>query len=781
MKYLKIYKFILILIVIGFVSCKNNDIPSTKSLKNKTLIEVPKILNKLAFGVSGQLDAYIVIDGDIENKKLMDIDFIGNGNATVEFSDLSLAPHTIMIYYEYTIDGNDFMLASAFKNIDLTSGSSNLIFSANEYDLDSFDNDGDGINNAQELVAGKIPVLNANTVAPVFSVDDRVSVNVIEDEIETNYTANASDDGGTVTYRLVGGVDIDKFDLHPDTGVLTFKQAPDFENPGDSNGNNTYLLGIMAADGVNQIAKSLTVKVTHAEYKAPIANAGENISVFKNDFVTLSASDSIFSNDTTNRIYKWSIIALPDDSTIVLSDETAEMPTFTIDTDGIDEQYIFQLIVSDGVNDSEPDQIVITTGNTEPNAIIEADNLNKKIGDVVTFNGLKSNDTNQDEITYRWTILKAPAGSNVTLQSINLPETQLTIDVSTKSERLYTVQLIVNDGDKNSEPVTVDIMTVNTPPVANIATNLTSSPRIGDIVIFNGTGSSDVNGDGLTYRWKIKYAPQGSNASIKITEVGKAQLTIDTSTKNDNLFGIELIVNDGIVDSEPKVIEISISNVPPVANAGNNQTVSKGDMVILNGTASTDKDGDDLSYNWTIKKAPAGSTATIETTGTGTAQFTVDASAKRGELYTIQLVVNDGTIDSKSSVMSVTIGNTAPVANAGVNQRVNTGNTVRLNGTGSSDFDGDTLSYSWSFKSKPLNSKAIFNTTDKMKPTFRADVTGTYSVKLTLGDGIDVSTDVVTITVEKIVICPDLCDCRLKPLPSVSDAPVTSAPIVACP
>jgi hypothetical protein len=49
-----------------------------------------------------------------------------------------------------------------------------------------------------------------------------------------------------------------------------------------------------------------------------------------------------------------------------------------------------------------------------------------------------------------------------------------------------------------------------------------------------------------------------------------------------------------------------------------------------------------------------------------------------------------------SDVLTITIlVNHPPVANAGSDQTVTAGDTVTLNGAGSSDADGDSLSYSW--------------------------------------------------------------------------------------
>lgn len=91
-------------------------------------------------------------------------------------------------------------------------------------------------------------------------------------------------------------------------------------------------------------------------------------------------------------------------------------------------------------------------------------------------------------------------------------------------------------------------------------------------------------------------------------------------------------------------------------------------------------------------------------------------------------------------------GNQAPVANAGLDQNVKTGSTVYLDGTASYDPDGDPLTYSWSFVSRPSGSNATLSGASTATPTFVADVDGTYEVASTVSDAELSSTDSVVVT-----------------------------------
>ena len=73
----------------------------------------------------------------------------------------------------------------------------------------------------------------------------------------------------------------------------------------------------------------------------------------------------------------------------------------------------------------------------------------------------------------------------------------------------------------------------------------------------------------------------------------------------------QIIVNDGQVDSLPSTVTITTQNSPPVANAGPDQTVFVGTTVTLDGSGSTDVDGDLLSYHWSLITVPEGSAASL--------------------------------------------------------------------------------------------------------------------------------------------------------------------------
>ncbi len=282
---------------------------------------------------------------------------------------------------------------------------------------------------------------------------------------------------------------------------------------------------------------------------------------------------------------------------------------------------------------------------------------------------------------------------------------------------------------------------VNHAPVADAGPD--QSVTTGALVTLDGSASSDSDGDLLTYRWSFSARPAGSKAVLASALSVQPTFAADVAGS----YVISLVVNDGTVDStaDSVMVTATTGNAAPVANAGADQHVVTGSLVTLDGSASSDADGDLLTYRWSFVSRPAGSQAALSSRTDARPTFTAD----RDGSYVIDLVVNDGTVDSAADSVTVTAAtqNSAPTANAGSDQHVATGTLVTLDGSASSDADGNQLTYRWSFVSLPPGSTAALSSTTAVETTFTADVDGTYVASLIVNDGtVDSAADTVTVT-----------------------------------
>ncbi len=195
-------------------------------------------------------------------------------------------------------------------------------------------------------------------------------------------------------------------------------------------------------------------------------------------------------------------------------------------------------------------------------------------------------------------------------------------------------------------------------------------------------------------------------------------------------------------DSEPTD---DPDDLPPVADAGPDQPSAVDLVTNLDGSGSYDPEGEDLAYDWEIVSMPSGSGVTLLNTTHVDPMFIPDSSGE----YHIQLVVDDGAQSSPPDLVVITAEapEDLPVANAGSDQQVNTGDTVTLDGSYSYDPMGENLGYSWAFLSVPTGSSATLSSASAVMPSFVADQDGDYLVELEVHDSTSTSDpDTVRIT-----------------------------------
>lgn len=354
---------------------------------------------------------------------------------------------------------------------------------------------------------------------------------------------------------------------------------------------------------------------------------------------------------------------------------------------------LMQLQTTDGTGlPPSFDTTVITIDNVRPQAQAGPEQTGF-LDQAITLDALSSSDVNGDSLSYRWSLLSSPAGSEVQLTDVGLGQSELIAD----RRGLYVAQLIVNDGALSSRPDTVVIDIVNRAPVADAGND--QAIFVGEIAQLDGLGSTDADGDPISYRWTLLTQPEDSKATISDT-------TSPTPTLAPDIRGdyvVELIVNDGFVDSEPDLVIITAPNRAPQAQINAPLEAAVGETITLDGSASSDPDGDVISFLWSLQ-APAGSQAVPVDASAAMTEFTASVAG----VYIVSLVVNDGLLDSEvvSASINVTGGNNAPVLDSIGDRTVTLGSQVVIN-LSASDPDGDILRFF--LNPLPLFEGASFN------------------------------------------------------------------------
>jgi hypothetical protein len=230
-----------------------------------------------------------------------------------------------------------------------------------------------------------------------------------------------------------------------------------------------------------------------------------------------------------------------------------------------------------------------------------------------------------------------------------------------------------------------------------------------------------------------------------------------TSASLNDPFGValdafgNLFIADG---TNHRIRRVSAANELPVAEAGPDQTANEGALVSLDGSGSSDPDGNSLTYTWQQLTGPA---VLLDVGNPVRPTFRAPAVSAAGALFSFELTISDGQLTSADRVdITVLDGINLPVADAGPNQSVSEGEIVTLDGSGSSDPDGDPLQYNWQQVAGPAVALAL---DDPVRPTFTAPAVphggATLTFTLTVSDGALTSlSDTVDITVKDVNHAP---------------------------
>ena len=285
---------------------------------------------------------------------------------------------------------------------------------------------------------------------------------------------------------------------------------------------------------------------------------------------------------------------------------------------------------------------------------------------------------------------------------------------------------------------------VNHAPVANAGPDQTAA--IGQLVTLDGSASSDPDGDALTFAWSLVSVPAGSASTLTDASSVAAHLTPDLA----GIYVVQLIVNDGTLSSAPDTatITVSLSNHAPLAAPDSYPASEDSALVVAApGVLANDSDADGDALSALLVSGPLHGTLVLGANGS----FTYTPEANFNGLDSFSYRASDGTALSATTTVSLNVAavNDPPVANAGADQTVSTSQLVTLDGSGSSDPDGDVLLYVWTIVSAPAASTATLSDPTSVMPTFTPDLGGTYEIELIVGDGSATDADQVTLTVSQ--------------------------------
>ncbi len=182
---------------------------------------------------------------------------------------------------------------------------------------------------------------------------------------------------------------------------------------------------------------------------------------------------------------------------------------------------------------------------------VAGDNQNITIGYMVDFDGTYSSDSDGIIVSYKW----KDGDTNLSTDDL------FSVDTLTLGEHNITLTVTDDEGATGTDTVIINIepeIVINQAPIANAGTE--QSIPLGSSVTLDGSGSSDENEDNLTYTWSV-ISNNSSNVTISNNLTPNINPTFETNSTG--VYEVELIINDGTINSEPSTVIITVTGLLP--------------------------------------------------------------------------------------------------------------------------------------------------------------------------------------------------------------------------
>ncbi len=432
----------------------------------------------------------------------------------------------------------------------------------------------------------------------------------------------------------------------------------------------------------------------------PVAAAGPDQIVSEGDLVTLSGGNSADGDgDGLGALvaFAWSQVAGP---AVTLTGAATATATFVAPAVGASGAALeFELTVSDDAGASDADRVIVNIGDVNTPPVADA-GPNQTVSEAaaVTLDAGNSFDPDaplgsivnylwrQDPGDARQVVLSDPGAvrPGFAAPAVGVGGTALN----------FTVTVTDDAGAMDSASTIVNVTNVNQPPVAVAGVDQTVGE--GALVTLDGSNSFDPDAPIAGFAW----AQTGSSQlSVSLSDPAAAQPTFvapEVGAGGASLeFTLTVTGDAGLMDSDTVIVNVTDELIAPLASAGVDQDVGEGDLVLLDGSASSDPDGLVTSFQWRQISGPA---VTLSGPDTATPGFTAPAVGADGVDLTFEVSVtdNDGLVSSDDVVVTVVNVNMPPTALADVPIEAVEGTTVVLDAAPSGDADGAVVAVQWS-------------------------------------------------------------------------------------
>ncbi|MEM7533600.1 MAG: Ig-like domain-containing protein [Chloroflexota bacterium] len=458
------------------------------------------------------------------------------------------------------------------------------------------------------------------TTADSISMDENTTA-----VLDVESSDDVDSEGSGLTYSLIGGDDQTRFAIDANTGVLAFTSAPDFDTPGDANGDNVYLVMISVVDtGALSDTQTISVTITDInENDPPSFTSANSVAIDENGTAVLDVQSSD-DNDSEGSGLTYALAGGSDQSKFAV-DATTGVLTFIaapdyetpLDSDS-NNIYAVDIRVTDsgGLNVTQSINVTVNdvNENTAPSITTASSvSLDENNTAVLDVDASDDSDAEGSGLTYSLTGgadqgLFTIDGNTGQLSFISAPDFDSPSDAN--GDNVYAVDVTVTDSagavDTQSINVTVTDINENDAPSITSANSVTIDENTTAVLDVEATDDNDSEGSGLNYSLNggadLTFFEIDSATGV-LTFVDAPDFENPADTNGDNVYVVDIIVIDSGSLSQIQTINVTVSdvneNTAPIITSDSVVSINEGTTIAQNVQASDgqDSEGDGLTFS----------------------------------------------------------------------------------------------------------------------------------------------------------------------------------------
>ena len=496
-----------------------------------------------------------------------------------------------------------------------------------------------------------------------------------------------------VTWSITGGADQAKFDIDPNTGAVTFLKAPDFDQPGDANADNDYVVVVKATDANgNTSQQTLTITVLDLDDTAPQISGPSGSAGAASTAKTVSEGTTTVATFTAGEPVTWALVGGPDQARFALDPNTGALtfvaaPDFEAPTDsGTDNIYVLIVEATDADGNTSQQTVTITVSDVNENAAPPqitgpsgAAGAQASAKSVKEGNAAVATFAANEAVT--WAVVGGTDAGDFTIDPATgvlrftaAPDFEAPTDADGNNAYVLVIEATDADGNTSQQTVTVTVANVNEDAAPPQITGPSSGPGSATSAKTVNEGQAAVAtfsaNEGVT--WSIAGGPDAGDFKIDpvtgaLTFVASPDFEAPTDADGNDVYVLVIAATDANGNTSQQTITVTVANLPedttPPEVAGpsgqgqeQTQTIPEGETTVATFTA-------DEEVTWSVEGGSDGEVFVIDpVTGELTFVTPPDYDAPTDEdgdnVYLVTVVATDADGNRTTLTIAVTVTDT---------------------------------------------------------------------------------------------------------------------------